>query len=96
MGSFPVVICCVTLSSRFFRHRDGRRAAGALVFTLRGEDPDNQRAPPRTYVTISPQLIWSPMRKRLSRPRVACMWTHGCRTWRALLTCCGICSLDAT
>ena len=45
-------------------YREGRKTAGALVFTLRGEDPDNQTAPPRTYVTVSPQLIWNPMRAR--------------------------------
>ena len=59
------LILCALLS-RVFRQgsRKGQKAAGALVFTLRGEDPDNQSAPPRTYATVSPQLIWNPMRER--------------------------------
>ena len=47
------------------------------MFTLRGEDPDNQSAPPRTYATVSPQLVWNPMRER-SLPMLGTTYSLAC------------------
>jgi hypothetical protein len=44
--------------------RDREKTAGALVFTLRVEDPDRQEAEPNLYPIICPTYVWNPLRKQ--------------------------------
>lgn len=39
------------------------KMSGALLYTLRVEDPEQQLAAPKTYVTICPQFVWNPLRE---------------------------------
>lgn len=38
-----------------------QKTSGALLYTLRVEDPTNQTAPPRAYEVICPLYIWNPL-----------------------------------
>ena len=54
-----------------------RKTSGALLYTLRVEDPSNQTAPPRAYEVICPLYIWNPLRE--SPPYHATSMIYDCQ-----------------
>lgn len=54
------------------------KTSGALLYTLRVEDPTNQTAPPGAYEVICPLYIWNPLSE--SPPYNAISMIYDCQT----------------
>lgn len=53
------------------------KTSGALLYTLRVEEPANQTNPPKAYHVYCPLYIWNPLSELLSRDAEANYLTSG-------------------